>query len=111
MSNAGAAQQGAQQVIITLAPALIAALAAAPAVSTVHSAAVVPQMQAAELQAAPVQQGGTVFRFESAPVFNVNGGDPEDIDQKFQQYYDETMQGVEEMLRQREADERRGRYE
>ena len=111
MSNAGAAQQGAQQVIITLAPALIAALSAAPAVNTVHSAAVVPQMQAAELQAAPVQQGGTVFRFESAPVFHVSGGDPEDIDQKFRQYHDETMQDVEEMLRQKEADERRGRYE
>lgn len=117
MNNAGAAQQGAgqqaaaQQVIITLAPALMAALAAAPAVNTVHSAAVVPQMQAAELQAAPVQQGGTVFKFESAPVFHVTGGDPEDIDQKFKQYHDETMQDVEEMLRQKEADERRGRYE
>ena len=50
MTNAGAAQQGAQQVIITLAPALIAALSAAPAVNTVHSAAIVPQMQAAELE-------------------------------------------------------------
>ena len=116
MNNAGAAQQGAgqqaaQQVIITLAPALMAALAAAPAVSTVHSAAVLPRMQAAELQAAPVQQGGTVFKFESAPVFHVTGGDPEDIDQKFRQYHDETMQDVEEMLRQKEEDERRGRYE
>lgn len=111
MSNAGAAQQGAQQVIITLAPALIAALAAAPAVSTVHSAAVVPQMQAAELQAAPVQQGGTVFRFESAPVFNVNGGDQEEMRQMFEEYHDRTLQDVEEMQRQKEADERRGRYE
>ena len=82
-----------------------------PAVSTVHSAAVLPRMQAAELQAAPVQQGGTVFKFESAPVFHVTGGDPEDIDQKFRKYHDETMQDVEEMLRQKEADERRGRYE
>ena len=111
MSNAGAAQQGAQQVIITLAPALIAALAAAPAVNTVHSAAVVPQMQAAELQAAPVQQGGTVFRFESAPVFNVNGGDPEEMRQMFEEYHNRTLQDVEEMQRQKEADERRGRYE
>ena len=116
MNNTGAVQQGAgqqaaQQVIITLAPALMAALAAAPAVSTVHSAAVLLRMQAAELQAAPVQQGGTVFKFESAPVFHVTGGDPEDIDQKFRQYHDETMQDVEEMLRQKEADERRGRYE
>ena len=111
MSNAGAAQQGAQQVIITLAPALIAALSAAPAVNTVHSAAVVPQMQAAELQAAPVQQGGTVFRFESAPVFNVNGGDPEEMRQMFEEYHNRTLQDVEEMQRQKEADERRGRYE
>ena len=111
MTNAGAAQQGAQQVIITLAPALIAALAAAPAVNTVHSAAVVPQMQAAELQAAPVQQGGTVFKFESAPVFNVNGGDPEEIRQMFEEYHNRTLQDVEEMQRQKEADERRGRYE
>lgn len=111
MTNAGAAQQGAQQVIITLAPALIAALSAAPAVNTVHSAAIVPQMQAAELQAAPVQQGGTVFRFESAPVFNVNGGDPEEMRQMFEEYHNRTLQDVEEMQRQKEADERRGRYE
>ena len=86
----------------TLKTGLIAALSAAPAVNTVHSAAIVPQMQAAELQAAPVQQGGTVFKFESAPVFHVTGGDPEDIDQKFRKYHDETMQDVEEMLRQKE---------
>ncbi len=116
MNNAGAAAQeagqqaAAQQVIITIAPALMAALAAAPAVNAVHSAAVVPQMQAAELQAAPVQ-GGTVFKFESAPVFNVNGGDPEEMRQMFEEYHDRTLQDVEEMQRQKEADERRGRYE
>ena len=116
MNNAGAAAQeagqqaAAQQVIITIAPALMAALAAAPAVNAVHSAAVVPQMQAAELQAAPVQ-GGTVFKFESAPVFNVNGGDPEEMPQMFEEYHDRTLQDVEEMQRQKEADERRGRYE
>ena len=116
MNNAGAAAQeagqqaAAQQVIITITPALMAALAAAPAVNAVHSAAVVPQMQAAELQAAPVQ-GGTVFKFESAPVFNVNGGDPEEMRQMFEEYHDRTLQDVEEMQRQKEADERRGRYE
>lgn len=52
-----------------------------------------------------------MFRFESAPVFNVNGGDQEEMRQMFEEYHDRTLQDVEEMQRQKEADERRGRYE
>lgn len=63
------------------------------------------------MQAAPVSRAGTVFRFESAPVFNVNGGDQEEMRQMFEEYHDRTLQDVEEMQRQKEADERRGRYE
>lgn len=111
-SGAGQAQNAAaaQQVVVTLAPALTAAMAAAPALNTVHSPAATPQVQAPTLQAAPAQ-GGTVLKFTSAPVFNVSGGDPEEMREMFEEYHDKTMQDVEQMINQKEDDERRGRYE
>lgn len=122
--NAGQPQNTAQQVIITLAPAFMAALSAMntsnntyknreafiPSQNTGYSTVGIQQAQPASLQI-PSTQGGTVLHFESAPVFHVSGGNPEGIREMFQEYHDQTLRDMEEMMRQKELDERRRRYE
>ena len=112
MVNGGAAQAqtaAAQQVIVNLAPAMAATLAAAPAMATVQNSVNLPEVQAAELQQAPPRQ--SVFNFNSNPVFNVNGGDVNEMQRICKEWHDQTLQDTADMIQQAEDDERRGRYE
>jgi len=112
MVNGGPAQAqtaAAQQVIVNLAPAMAATLAAAPAMATVQNSVNLPEVQAAELQQAPPRQ--SVFNFNSNPVFNVNGGDMNEMQRICKEWHDQTLQDTADMIQQAEDDERRGRYE
>lgn len=109
--NGGTAQvqTAAQQMVINLAPAMAATLAAAPAMATVQNSVNLPEVQAAELQPAPPRQ--SVFNFNSNPVFNINGGDTDEMQRVCKEWHDQTLQDTADMIRQAEDDERRGRYE
>ena len=112
IASSGAAQAqnaAAQQVIVNLAPAMAATLAAAPAMNTVQNSVNLPEVQAAELQPAPPRQ--SVFNFNSNPVFNINGGDADEVRRICKEWHDQTLQDAADMMQQAEDDERRGRYE
>lgn len=52
-----------------------------------------------------------MLNFKSEPVFHISGGDPEEIKAMYEEYQQDTMNKIEEMLRKRTDDERRGRYD
>lgn len=109
-----------QQVIITLAPALQAMLASAGAaaaaggtampVQQIYSARTAPGVTAPTV-AAETGTRTTTLTLQSNPVFNVNGGDPEEMRAMYDEYQQDTLNKVDEMLRKKEDDERRGRYD
>lgn len=108
-----------QQVIITLAPALQAMLASAGAaaaggaampVQQIYSARTAPGVTAPTV-AAETGTRTTTLTLQSNPVFNVNGGDPEELRGMFDEYQQDTLNKVDEMWRKKEDDERRGRYD
>ena len=74
----------AQQMAVTFAPAMAAAIAAAPAMNTVQNSVNLPEVQAAELQPAPPRQ--SVFNFNSNPVFNISGGDVDELRRICEEY-------------------------
>lgn len=109
-----------QQVIITLAPALQAMLASAGAAAAAGGAAM-PVQQIYSARTAPGVTAPTVtaetgtrtttLTLQSNPVFNVNGGNPEELRGMFDEYQQDTLNKVDEMWRKKEDDERRGRYD
>ncbi len=112
MTNGGTMQAqnaAAQQMAVTFAPAMAAAIAAAPAMNTVQNSVNLPEVQAAELQPAPPRQ--SVFNFNSNPVFNISGGDVDELRRICEEYSERYLQNAADMIRQAEDNERRGRYE
>lgn len=53
----------------------------------------------------------TTVTLQSNPVFYINNGDQEEVRQALDEYQQDTLNKVDEMLRKREDDERRGRYD
>lgn len=106
--------------VVTIAPTLQTIFSSAKMAAVTTNGMTLPQLQystntATDVQAPTVRadstQHSTKIEITNQPIIHIDGNKPDDLEEKLRKNNQELLKQVDERMRKREEDERRGRYE